>query len=694
MAEDPLGNIVVAAGDPLRLASSLVIAGPNIQLGVDSQRGVEIAIDDRGQVAGHPVELVAEDDGCSAEGGQTSATKIASDDSIVAVVGHSCSSSCTPAAPIYNDAGLTMISPSCTAPALTGQGTHVDSLLRTAHNDNVQGRVMAEFVYDELGLRKAATIHDGSPYAEQLQQVFADVFVELGGEITAQEAVNVGDTDMRPVLTSIATGQPEIIYYPIFTAEGGFVTTQAQEISGLENTVLAGADGMISNNFLAAAGEAGEGMYISGPDLAFTGGKYEEFLATHQEKYGEPPTSAFHAHAYDATNMIFDAIEQVAQTDAEGNTVIGRQALRDALYATSGLDGITGNLTCNELGDCADPKIAVNQIQATAYVPIYQGGEVIGEVAESGEAMPAAGDFTIGMMQIATHPALDAGRDGALQALADHGLIEGENLTVIAQNAEGDIATLSTIAQSFVDEDVDMIISTSTPASQAAFKAVQDLESPYVVFNVVTDPFAAGLATAPDDHLAWIVGTQALPPVADAMSTMLEIMPEAERIGIIWNPSEKNSEVATSIAREVAQDLGLELIEANISDSSEIQTAAESLIAQDIDAFFISTDSTVVAGFEALVKVANENAIPLFANDPASASRGAVAAVGVDYFQDGYDSGDMAAKILKGEAMPADFTIERQSASILHINYDAAKEQGVEFPAEIEERAVATFGEQ
>jgi putative ABC transport system substrate-binding protein len=392
--------------------------------------------------------------------------------------------------------------------------------------------------------------------------------------------------------------------------------------------------------------------------------------------------------------MIFDAIEQVAQTDAEGNTVIGRQALRDALYATSGLDGITGNLSCNELGDCADPKIAVNQIQASAYVPIYQGGEVIGEVAESGEAMPAAGDFTIGMMQIATHPALDAGRDGALQALADHGLIEGENLTVIAQNAEGDIATLSTIAQSFVDEDVDMIISTSTPASQAAFKAVQDLESPYVVFNVVTDPFAAGLATAPDDHLAWIVGTQALPPVADAMSTMLEIMPEAERIGIIWNPSEKNSEVATSIAREVAQDLGLELIEANISDSSEIQTAAESLIAQDIDAFFISTDSTVVAVFEALVKVANENAIPLFANDPASASRGAVAAVGVDYFQDGYDSGDMAAKILKGEAMPADFTIERQSASILHINYDAAKEQGVEFPAEIEERAAATFGEQ
>jgi branched-chain amino acid transport system substrate-binding protein len=247
---DDLGCVTVAAGDPIKIASALVIAGPNETLGIDSQRGIEIAIDDRGEVAGHSVELVAEDGGCSAEGGQTASTKIASDESIVAVVGHNCSSSCTPAAPIYNDAGLTMISPSCTAPALTGPDTHVPSFLRTAHNDNIQGRVMAEFVYNELGLRKAATIHDGSPYAEQLQQVFADVFVELGGEITAQEAVNVGDTDMRPVLTSIATGSPDIIYYPIFIAEGGFVTTQAKEVAGLENTVLAGADGMISPDFL------------------------------------------------------------------------------------------------------------------------------------------------------------------------------------------------------------------------------------------------------------------------------------------------------------------------------------------------------------------------------------------------------------------------------------------------------------
>ena len=270
--EDPLGCVTVEPGDPLKIASALVIAGPNAPLGIDTQVGVEIAIAQRGQVAGHDVELIAEDGGCSAEGGQTVATKIASDDTILGVVGHNCSSSCTPAATIYNDAGVTMISPSCTAPALTGEGTHVESFLRTAHNDNIQGRVMAEFVYNELGLRSAATIHDGSPYAEQLQQVFADTFVEMGGTITAQEAVNVGDTDMRPVLTSIASGAPELLYYPIFIAEGGFITAQAKEIAGLEETILAGADGMQSPQFIEAAGPAAQNMYLSGPDLSFENG--------------------------------------------------------------------------------------------------------------------------------------------------------------------------------------------------------------------------------------------------------------------------------------------------------------------------------------------------------------------------------------------------------------------------------------
>ncbi len=383
--DDPLGCVTVEKGEKLRIATALVISGPNESLGIDSQRGVEIAIDDRQEVLGFPIELVAEDGQCSAEGGQTAATKITSDESIVAVIGHNCSSSCTPAAPIYDQAGFTMISPSCTAPALTAPETHLPAFLRTCHNDKVQGSVAAQFFYNELGVRTAATIHDGSPYAEQLQQVFADTFTELGGTITAQEAVNVGDTDMRPLLTSIAVDKPELLYYPIFIAEGGFITVQAKEIAGLEDTILSGADGMISPDFIEAAGDAAEGMYITGPEIAFENELGKHFEEAHLAKYGEPPVSAFHAHAYDAAMMIFDAIEKVGVIDADGNLHIGRQALRDALYATKNFQGITGTLNCDENGDCADPSITVNQIQNGEYVPIWNDKKgYLGEAAQPG----------------------------------------------------------------------------------------------------------------------------------------------------------------------------------------------------------------------------------------------------------------------------------------------------------------------
>lgn len=382
--DDPLGCVEVAKGDPITLASALVVSGPNASLGLDSQYGAEIALKFRGEVLGHPLELEAEDGGCSAEGGQTAATKIVSNDNVVAVVGHNCSSSCTPAAPIYNDAGFTMVSPSCTAPSLTAPDTHVPSFLRTAHNDSIQGKVAAEYAYNVLGARTAATIHDGSPYAEQLQAVFAENFKKLGGTITAQEAVNVGDTDMRPLLTSIATDSPDVLYYPIFIAEGGFITAQSAEVSGLENTILMGADGMQSPEFIQAAGPAGEGMYLTGPDLSFGNDLYQKFLAEYKKDYGTDPTAPFHAHAFDATNMILDAIEKVAVEDSDGTLYIPRQALRDALYATKDLNGITGTITCDENGDCADPKIGVVQIQNGKFVPVWPEAK-----AETGGDMTA-----------------------------------------------------------------------------------------------------------------------------------------------------------------------------------------------------------------------------------------------------------------------------------------------------------------
>jgi branched-chain amino acid transport system substrate-binding protein len=369
---DEIGCVDIPPGDPIRIGYALVISGPNESLGVDSRRGVEIAIHERPEILDHPVELVGEDSLCSAEGGQTALTKLTSDPSLIGIIGTNCSSAGEPASKIASDAGMVLISPSNTAPSLTNPGmTWNPGYLRSCHNDKVQGAAMASFVYNELGLRKAATIHDGSPYADQLQQVFAETFIEFGGEITTQEAINVGDTDFRPVLTKIAATEPEFLYYPIFIAEGAFITVQAGEIGGMEDVTLSGADGMISPDFIEAAGLAAEGMYISGPDLAFSGAVADRFFELHSTLYGEDPISAFHAHAFDGTNMLLNAIEEVAVVEEDGTLHIGRQALRDAMYGTFGHIGMTGTLTCDEYGDCADPLIAVNEVRSGEYIAIW-----------------------------------------------------------------------------------------------------------------------------------------------------------------------------------------------------------------------------------------------------------------------------------------------------------------------------------
>ncbi len=360
--EDKIGVVKIKAGQPIHIACWMVIAGPDASLGTDTKRGVEIAIDDRGgKLLGFPIKLTVQDTGCNAEGGQAAATKLASDPTIVAAVGSNCSSEARPGAPILWKAGISTVSPSNTAPYLTDpkRGPDYGGYLRTAHNDKIQGAVAAEFAWKELKVKKAATIHDGSVYAEQLQGVFAESFKKRGGTITSQEAVAPTDTDMRPVLTKIATGKPEFIYYPIFIAAGGHITRQVKEVKGLEKAALMGADGIFSTDFYKAAGETAVGMYHSSPDFSAFAAGYKDFLEKHQKKYGEKPIAPFHAHGYDAALMIFTAIEKAAKKGPDGTLYIGRQKLRDVLYATKNLKGLTGTITCDPYGDCADPRIAV-----------------------------------------------------------------------------------------------------------------------------------------------------------------------------------------------------------------------------------------------------------------------------------------------------------------------------------------------
>jgi len=376
---DEHGCVEVAEGDNIVVASALTITGDTAFLGNDSNFGIDVAMEDRPDIADHPAELLKVDAGCGeAVTGQTAATQIVGDPSVVAVIGTSCSRTAVPAMPVLAEAGYTMISPSNTAPSLTDPESADyggQFYARTAYNDKVQGAAVAKFACEELQVTTAATIHDGSPYAQQLQQVFADEFAaQCGGTVTAQEAINVGDTDMHPVLTTIAADSPEFLFYPIFDPEGPLVTIQSQEVPGLEDTILAGADGIKDQGFIDAAGDLAEslGMYFSGPDLNFGDAYTNDFLPKYREISGEEnPIAPYHAHAYDAYNIIADAVEAVGLTDADGTLWIPRTALNEYVRGLTDFPGLTGTLTCDEFGDCGSEFVSIAQLEQGVFEQVY-----------------------------------------------------------------------------------------------------------------------------------------------------------------------------------------------------------------------------------------------------------------------------------------------------------------------------------
>ncbi|MDP2350765.1 MAG: branched-chain amino acid ABC transporter substrate-binding protein [Chloroflexota bacterium] len=362
---DPLGVVQIPAGEPLHIAYWGVLSGADSSLGEDSKQGVEVAIDDLGgKFKGHDIRLTTEDGLCTPDGGATAAQKLAADSTIVGLIGSSCSDETVGGIASLTAAGLTTISPSNTRPALSAPDRDATyaGYLRTAHSDAFQGKAAAEFVFNSLKLTKAATIHDGSTYAQALQGVFADEFVKLGGTITAQEAVTKETTDMSAVLKTVAASKPEIIYFPVFVAAAGFLRAQVSTVSGLENVKTMGADGHFSPDFLKAAGASAVGHYLSSPNFAAFGAGYAGLLEKMAAKFGGKPLSVFHAHAYDATNILFKALEKVAIENADGSLSIPKGALRDAIYATKDFAGITGALTCTPSGDCGAPVIGVYQI--------------------------------------------------------------------------------------------------------------------------------------------------------------------------------------------------------------------------------------------------------------------------------------------------------------------------------------------
>ncbi|QED47157.1 ABC transporter substrate-binding protein [Cytobacillus dafuensis] len=298
--------------------------------------------------------------------------------------------------------------------------------------------------------------------------------------------------------------------------------------------------------------------------------------------------------------------------------------------------------------------------------------------------------YKIGVTQFAEHPSLDAATEGFIKALEDEGFKDGENTEYMIQNAQADMNNTLTIANNFVGDKVDLIFANATPSAVSALNATKEIP---ILFTSVTDPVGAGLVEAFDKPGDNITGTTDNHPEGTA-KTINFIAEEigAKNIGVIFNAGEQNSEVQVDQVRELAKKQGAKVVEATISTSAEVKQAAESLVGR-VDAIYIPTDNTVVSALESVISVANSKKIPLFVGELDSMKRGAIAASGFNYFDLGYQTGKMAAEILKGNKKASEIPVELPSSLKLVINKKAAEEQGLEVKQEWEKIAEFYEGE-
>jgi len=301
--------------------------------------------------------------------------------------------------------------------------------------------------------------------------------------------------------------------------------------------------------------------------------------------------------------------------------------------------------------------------------------------------LPAkAEEVTVAVTAIVEHPALDAARDGIKEALAEAGYKDGENLKFVYESAQGNPGTAAQIARQFVGDAPSVIVPISTPSAQAVVSATRDIP---VVFTAVSDPLGAELIKDMEKPGGNVTGLSDMSPVADHVALIKEITPNAKSIGFIYNTAEANSVSTLAALKAEAEKAGLTIVESVATKSAEVQGAARALVGR-ADVIYVPTDNTIVSAFEAAVGVAEEAKIPLYAGDTDSVNRGALAALGFNYFDVGKQTGEVVVRVLKGEK-PGDIPVRVAAGTDLVINKKAAEKMGVTFPDSITKRATKTI---
>jgi putative ABC transport system substrate-binding protein len=298
----------------------------------------------------------------------------------------------------------------------------------------------------------------------------------------------------------------------------------------------------------------------------------------------------------------------------------------------------------------------------------------------------------VGIVQLMQHGALDQANQGLVEGLAAAGYIVGENLEIDQQNAQGDQSNLQSIAQQFLSNDVEMIMAIATPAAQVMAANTEEIP---IVATAITSFEQAGLVESNEAPNTNVTGTHDMTPIAEQIDLLLQIVPDAKSIGTVYTSSEKNSQVQVGILKEVCEAKGLTVVERTVSTVNDIQQATQSLVEENVDAVWLCTDNNVASAMPQVVGVTDAAGIITVCAEESMVMSGGTITYGINFYQIGYDAGLMAAKILNGEAVPAEMPIQgpKQEDLKLVINPEAVEIIGVEIPAELMEKAALTTDE-
>ena len=302
-------------------------------------------------------------------------------------------------------------------------------------------------------------------------------------------------------------------------------------------------------------------------------------------------------------------------------------------------------------------------------------GSTGAEEASAEAKASAEKSYTIGISQFAEHGSLDNCREGFLAGLAEEGIVEGENLTVLFDNAQADMGTASTIADNYVSQKVDLICAIATPSAMSAYNSCLKTEIP-VIYTAVSDPVAAGLADEDGVSVGNVTGTSDALPVTNQLEMIRELLPESEKIGILYTTSETNSESTIAEYKKYADDYGFEIVDSGINTIADIPMAAADLAAR-VDCITNLTDNTVVSALQTVLDAADKEGIPVFGSEVEQVKNGCVASMGLEYFELGKQTGAMAAKVLKGEAKASDLSYDVITEASLYVNTAAADKAGL-----------------